>query len=202
MSSHAKRCIHTTEADLAIVKAKLADQQTEHLERENIPPSSSCAGFLGRTVPRTLGSATVPFTTLHARPIKRTRTEHDLLRGASIAVSESSTSSFPDPLWDASRQKEIAADLCELFIGCGWPWNSADNPSFHQFFDKYLPHADLPDRRKLSGPLLDSTVRNAEERIATRVQGRVATGQCDGWKNIAKTNVITSMMTVERVVSS
>ena len=37
--------------------------------------------------------------------------------------------------------------------------------------------------------------------MISKVKGKMATGQCDGWDNIAKTHVVTSMITVEHEVS-
>ena len=42
--------------------------------------------------------------------------------------------------------------------------------------------------------------QKVDEETKERIGGKVGTGQCDGWKNIAKTPVITSMMTVENEV--
>ena len=36
--------------------------------------------------------------------------------------------------------------------------------------------------------------------MKSKVSGKFATGQCDGWKNIAKTSLIASMINVEYVV--
>jgi hypothetical protein len=49
--------------------------------------------------------------------------------------------------------------------------------------------------------VLDKEVLKVEDAIHLFVQGKLATGQCDGLKNIAKSNVVTSLMTVENVVS-
>lgn len=69
------------------------------------------------------------------------------------------------------------------------------------FTQKWIPGVALQDRRIVSGQILDGEVKKAEERVANKVQGKMATGQCDGWENVAKTHVVTSMMTVEHEVS-
>jgi hypothetical protein len=69
------------------------------------------------------------------------------------------------------------------------------------FVEKWIPGAELPDRRALSGRILDREVARVEARTRERIKGKIATGQCDGWKNVAKTSVVTSMITVEHVVS-
>ncbi|KAL6307742.1 ribonuclease H-like domain-containing protein [Sparassis latifolia] len=67
----------------------------------------------------------------------------------------------------------------------------------HLFMKKWVPGAKVPDRRSLSGTYLDRAVAEVEERTKIKVRGKVATRQCDGWKNVAKTSVVTSVMTVE-----
>ncbi|KAI0349246.1 hypothetical protein OH77DRAFT_1594337, partial [Trametes cingulata] len=81
---------------------------------------------------------------------------------------------------------------------CNIPWNVADNAELELFFEKWVPGAKIPDRRKLSGTYLDEAVESVIQKTRTDVRTKFATGQSDGWKNIAKTSVITSMMSVER----
>lgn len=107
---------------------------------------------------------------------------------------------FP-PLWDDASQHEFGQDLCKVFVACKIPWNVVDHPQFRQFFAKYLAFAHVPDRRSLSGMHLDRAAAAAEEDTLKRVRGRLAMGQCDGWKNVAKTNVISSVMSVDYEVS-
>jgi hypothetical protein len=95
------------------------------------------------------------------------------------------------------RQREFESDMCKMFASCGWAWNSASNPQFHGFFSKWVPDAHVPDRRKLSGPVLDTEVKGVEERVKVKVEGQFATGHCDGWKNVSKTSVIGTMITVD-----
>jgi hypothetical protein len=97
----------------------------------------------------------------------------------------------------ANAQHKFDSDMCQMFASCGWAWNSANNPQLRQFFSKWVPEVQVPDRRKLSGPLLDAEVRKVEDRMKARVEGQLAMGQCDGWKNISKTSVIGTMITVD-----
>jgi hypothetical protein len=69
------------------------------------------------------------------------------------------------------------------------------------FIKKYIPGAWVPDCRALSGWIFDSKVAKVEARTKERIEGKVATSQCDGWKNVAKTSVVTSMITVEHEVN-
>ncbi|KAL6298032.1 ribonuclease H-like domain-containing protein [Sparassis latifolia] len=62
---------------------------------------------------------------------------------------------------------------------------------------EWVPGSKVSDHRMLSGRYLDRAVAEVEARTKVTVEGKVVTGQCDGWKNIAKMPIVTSVMTVE-----
>ena len=103
--------------------------------------------------------------------------------------------------WPSSRQDEFNEDLCKLFVSCGFAWNAASNPEMGLFMSKWISGAKVPDRRVLSGRILDGEVAKVDAKTKERVVGKFATGQCDGWKNVSKTSIVTSMITVEHEVS-
>jgi hypothetical protein len=90
--------------------------------------------------------------------------------------------------------------LLKLFVSCGFAWNAASHPQLGLFIEKYIPGARVPDCRALAGQILDGEVAKVEERMKERIKGKVATGQCDGWKNVAKTSVVMLMITVKHEV--
>ncbi|EDR03851.1 uncharacterized protein LACBIDRAFT_306593 [Laccaria bicolor S238N-H82] len=51
----------------------------------------------------------------------------------------------------------------------------------------------------MSGQVLDNKVRKVENKVRQKVRGKLATGLCDRWKNIAKTSVVSSLMTVDTI---
>ena len=65
---------------------------------------------------------------------------------------------------------------------------------------KWIPEAVIPDRCTLSGSILDRQLQRVESRMKDRLNGRLAMGQCDGWKNNAKTSVVAMMVTVDNEV--
>ena len=71
----------------------------------------------------------------------------------------------------------------------------------HIFFQKWLPGAVIPDRRTLSGPILDHEAAKVEENLKSKLQGRLATFTTDGWKNKAKQSIVASMVSVGSEVS-
>jgi hypothetical protein len=117
-------------------------------------------------------------------PLKRAKTSLE-----DIADSEA--------LWPFDRQNEFDRDVCKLFVSCGFAWNAASNPEMDLFFSKWMLGAIVPDCRSLSGQVLDGKVVKVEAWTKERIAGKMATGQCNGWKNVAKTSIVTSIITVE-----
>ncbi|KAG9076719.1 hypothetical protein FRC06_009350, partial [Ceratobasidium sp. 370] len=60
-----------------------------------------------------------------------------------------------------------------------------------------MPGVKLPDRRKLSGPILEQELANAEASMRELVRGHIATGMSDGWKNIKRNSLLASMLSVD-----
>jgi hypothetical protein len=83
-------------------------------------------------------------------------------------------------------QLDFSHDLCKLLVSCGISWNAVSNPEMRLFMGKWIPGVAVQDRRILSGQILDGEVKKVEARVIEKVKGKLATGQCDGWENIAK----------------
>jgi hypothetical protein len=87
--------------------------------------------------------------------------------------------------------------LCRAAISAGWSWNSLNDPEVVKMMTKLRPDLHMPDRRVLSGRILNGEVEKAVEELRSSVIGRIATGSCDGWKNVSKTSLVASMITVD-----
>jgi hypothetical protein len=105
------------------------------------------------------------------------------------------------PPWTATMQSEFAEDLCKLLIAIRASWNSANNPQMRLFFHKWLPGSVVPDRRTLSGPILDREVQKVEDKLKEKLRGRLATFMTDRWKNKAKQSIVASMVSISSEVS-
>ncbi|KAI0729818.1 hypothetical protein C8Q72DRAFT_777221 [Fomitopsis betulina] len=107
--------------------------------------------------------------------------------------------------WDNTRQHKFASDLCCLLIACNIVFNAVEMMSemvevqhyWHYFFEKWVPGSLLPGQYTLAGHILDEEADKVLNRMKAHVKGRFAMGQCNGWKNIAKTSLVTSMLNVE-----
>lgn len=99
-------------------------------------------------------------------------------------------------------QAEFAEDFMKLLVANGLAWLVAANPETLRFVGKWCPpQVHVPHRETLAGRILKDGVEKANARTAERVKGELATAQSDGWKDVAKTPVNTSMMTVNNEVS-
>ncbi|KAF8890189.1 hypothetical protein BD779DRAFT_1430590, partial [Infundibulicybe gibba] len=99
--------------------------------------------------------------------------------------------------WSHSKHTEWIGDMCSLMVACNIPWWAVEHPFWRHFFQKWVGGCMIPGRRHISGRALDDEAERVVEGIRSRVKGRYGTGQCDGWKNIAKTSLIASMVNVE-----
>ncbi|TEB37766.1 hypothetical protein FA13DRAFT_1867552 [Coprinellus micaceus] len=101
------------------------------------------------------------------------------------------------PQDQAQRQNDFNHDIVCLFSACELSWYLLDRPEFRHFTAKWIPNVKLPDCCTASGPLLKAEVKRITKSTKNRVSSKLANYQCDGWKNVAKVNVISLMIVVE-----
>ena len=187
MLAHIKTCkfISTDDRTLIILTCKPSAAPTN-----NIPPLyPSTSLHISSTV------TPVPLSTQNSsRPIKRSKSLHGASPGGIQYLTHTLSAS--------QLQEEFSADLCKLLIALNTAWVAAENPSLHRFIHKWVgPEVVVEDRRILSGRVLDREVERVENGVISKVSRKLATGQCDGFKNVAKSSVVSTMMSVEYEVS-
>ena len=188
MERHARNCaLLSPEKFGSTLRDDIIKQLNDQKNKENIPfttvvltPTSSAPVYY------TVESSSSP--SLSANQLKR-KQAHD-------------ASSFGDLSgeWSKERQRDFSTDFCRLLVANSLAWNFAANPETLRFFGKWVPNAQVPDRRDLGGRVLDAEAARVKELTKAKVEGKIGTGQCDGWKNIAKKPVISTMVTVENEV--
>ncbi|THU84867.1 hypothetical protein K435DRAFT_590497, partial [Dendrothele bispora CBS 962.96] len=99
--------------------------------------------------------------------------------------------------WPRMKQDEFNADLCCLLVSGLVAWRAVENPYWKWFFSKWVPGMVLPSRKVLSGRVLEEETAKAQGEMRKETEGLYGTGQCDGWKNVAKSSLVTSMVNVE-----
>jgi hypothetical protein len=119
------------------------------------------------------------------------------------------TGTSPDDLqspagrvWTPLLQQEFGEDFCKLLIATRSSWNTAHNPQVRLFVERWIEGAIIPDRRTLSGPILDREAGKVEDKLKLKLKGWKATFQTDGWKNKAKQAIIATMVSVDFEVSA
>lgn len=175
LETHLRGCKQLTPEDQAAVMSLL--------EKENVPPMLSTPGP-SRNSTHWPSTPLTPVTPLASgsRQLKRARTSFDVL--------------------EVRTQAEFEVDVCKLFVACQIPWNAAQNPQMRKFTQKWITSdVVMPDRRILSGRVLNGEVEKVEAALKDVVKAKFATGQCDGWKNTAKVSVVSTAMTVGNEVS-
>ncbi len=129
------------------------------------------------------------------RPLKRPRV-------TSFTSHQADDSQSPaGRIWNPPLQQEFGEDFCKLLISTRSSWNTAHNPQMRLFVKKWIPGAIIPDRRTLSGPILDREAGRVEDKLKLKFKGRKATFQTDGWKNKARQAIIATMVSVDFEVS-
>lgn len=86
----------------------------------------------------------------------------------------------PDIMTPLSPE-EFSSDFLRWFTACGISYNVASHPATKVFFKKYLPQYDVPDRQKLSGPLLQAEVGRVIAVRRRKLEGKSSTYTIDGW---------------------
>ncbi|KAF8964937.1 hypothetical protein BDZ97DRAFT_2001757 [Flammula alnicola] len=198
MKTHVKQCKNMSddERTLALLSATKA---APRLPSQNITgPSTFRVAPISSPVTSAATHVQVVSTAgknSNSNPIRRSRSLYD-----NSLASGGGVRSLAKNLSPSDLQDEFSADLCRLLIELNTAWAAADRPGLHRFIHKWVgPEVAVQDRRILSGRVLDKEVKKVEAAIRLIVQGKLATGECDGWKNVAKSNVITSLMTVDNV---
>ena len=95
----------------------------------------------------------------------------------------------------AGDTPEIDQQFLRAFISAGWSYNSVTDPEVKKLFAMMNSHYKVPNRNKLSGPLLDREFECTQKRITERQRGHYATGQCDGWKDLSKNSLLAFLVT-------
>lgn len=135
-----------------------------------------------------------------ARPpsSSNTNSSRHLQDHSSDTESASSRGSSPGlTLLSKEQQKRFESDLCKLWVANGWAWNGVIQPQTRIFFRDWVPGAKLPDRHKLSGPILRSEVEASNSAMHDDIKGRIAIGMSDGWKNIKRDSLLATMLSVD-----
>lgn len=208
MVKHLIKCIYVTHD----VRARAAEEQRQDAAPR--PPAQSASWSHGTRPPPLITTAMVNAwagpsnsTSITPSPIARPLLLSIPLNFTETTSKRRRTSSFntesPPALnrsWTSDLQKEFGEDFCKMLIATRSSWNTAHNVEMRLFVQKWIPGAIIPDRRTLSGPILDREAAKVEDGLKLKLQGKMATFQTDGWKNTAKQAIVATMVSVDSEV--
>lgn len=189
------------EVDLRLAKTKA--------NKENTSPITPSQPSTSTITPQSTNSNLSPLifqdsplsnraTRIDSRPLQRQKTAN--LEDSPIGSSFYGET-LPKPSMSREQQSEFAADVCRLLVICNIAWWAVDQPYWRAFFEKWQPAAYMPGRKELSGRILNDEAEKVKGKMKGKVKGHYGSGQNDGWKNIAKTSLIASMVMICYVVS-
>ena len=202
MKTHIKSCKNISDDDRTIALLT-ATRTALRLPSRNISgPTFRVLSISNPAVLSSPASSSIPPETISKFPSLNSVRRSKSLNENSLTHGDGGVRSLAKTLSPSELQNKFSADLCHLLIELNTVWAAADRRGLQRFIHKWVgSEVVVQDRRILSGRVLDKEVQKVEEVIRQKVQGKFATGECDGWKNVAKSNVVTSVMTVDGVVS-
>jgi hypothetical protein len=223
LTRHVKECLLISAEDKLEASLQLAGHKNSVQQKENIslipglsyaPTMPTAPTFYQSPYPPTphtpmahIPAYNNPLASAAINPVagaidhasKRLKISHSA--PATIFSPSSGVPSTSRSSAQGDRQTEFDDDLCNMFTACGIPFNVVANPAFRWWIGKWILGVHIPGRDKLSGALLTKAASKVIAKTATKVRGQLANYQCDGWKNVAKTSVVTSVMVVSNQVS-
>jgi hypothetical protein len=99
-----------------------------------------------------------------------------------------------DDMDDEQSRADFHPDTCRLFLELGAAWSGADRPFVRKYFQKHVTgRPALPSSGTLSGRVLDEESAKVVASWREETKDEYGSGQSDGWKNVQKRNLVTSV---------
>jgi hypothetical protein len=95
-------------------------------------------------------------------------------------------------------QSSFNADFLRLLIAISAPFAAANNPYTRYFVEKWCarPEIHVPSADVLSGRVLNEESEKVVDGWRSTTRGQYGSGSSDGWKNIARHHLVTSVLNV------
>ena len=90
----------------------------------------------------------------------------------------------------AVKQHEIDLSVTRYFIATNTPFNAASNRHLKSLVQKLRPGTTIPERRKISGELLDEVYDQEKQKVKQQVQKAHVTLAIDGWSTLTNDPVL------------
>ena len=102
--------------------------------------------------------------------------------------------------WTSERQNLFESRIARITASAGLPLAWIENVEWQAFVDDFIPQAQLPSRKVLTSRIIPAELQQYQALSKSRVNGKNATAQCDGWTGENFHHFIAFTMTVNREV--
>ena len=99
---------------------------------------------------------------------------------------------LPPKLTD-SEQKRFDENIAMFFIMTGTPFQRVEDPSFAKALKILRPDVKVPSRKRLSGPLLNSSFTSVQKKVDGVLDAATMCITTDGWSNIKNEPIVNYM---------
>jgi hypothetical protein len=99
--------------------------------------------------------------------------------------------------WNDEMTHAFNKDIIRFIASSNSSFNIVSNPSFQHIMRKWAGNPPLATRQALRQKYLKEVVEEVEQDARQEMEGKLAMGQCDGWKNVAKASLVVILATVE-----
>ena len=90
----------------------------------------------------------------------------------------------------ASKQHAIDLQIARFILATNSSFLTVENQHFQQLVQMLRPGTTVPNRKKVSGELLDEIFQTERNKVKTFIQGAIATLAIDGWSTLTNEPVI------------
>lgn len=216
MLPHLAACRHIVDGPGSVkarARAELKDHKAARHQRalqasqENLPPSGIQPHFIIPSTPLTRTSsfsrtASLPSGVLAAAGSLSSNSSLGSIASDDIDTPtrfakrpRTSMVALDSRIWSSDLRRDFTEDWTRVLLSMNAAFNTVEDPQLRKFMHKWIPGAPNLSRHQVSGPVLDRLSQAVIRETTASLKGRLVTGQCDGWKNKAKTSVVASMIT-------
>lgn len=95
-----------------------------------------------------------------------------------------------------AHKEEIDKAMAKFFYACNIPFRVSENRHFKDFIQVLRPGYEPPNRKQLSGDLLNRINDDIMNKVQTELNGKTVTLMQDGWSDVHNTPIIANILSI------
>ena len=88
------------------------------------------------------------------------------------------------------KQHEIELQIGRYFVSSNTAFRQVENQEFQKLVQKLKPGVEIPNRKRLAGPILDELYNEEQKKVKALCSGMMGTLAIDGWSTVTNEPVI------------